>query len=60
MKTILNWIMYSGINVTIKLNPFHWRLSCAYNKINETWENDALVIELFPITIRLWINDGQW
>jgi hypothetical protein len=52
--------MYSGLNVTVKLNPFHWRLNIAYRKTNEVWEQDTLVIELLPITIRLWIDDGSW
>lgn len=57
---MMNWLKYSGCNITLKLNPFHWRLSFAYNKTNEVWEQDALVLELLPITIRLWIDDGQW
>lgn len=56
----MNWLKYSGCNITLKLNPFHWRISCDYNKTNEVWETDALVIELLPITIRLWLDDGTW
>jgi len=56
----MNWLKYSGCNITLKLNPFHWRFHCAYNQTNEAWEQDALVLELFPITIRLWIDDGTW
>lgn len=56
----MNWLRYSGCNITLKLNPFHWRLNFAYNKTNEAWETDALIIELLPITIRIWIDDGSW
>ena len=52
--------MYSGCNITIKLNPFHWRLSCHYNHTNDVWDQDALIIELLPITIRLWFDNGEW
>ena len=56
----MNWLKYSGCNIIFKLNPFHWRLAFNYNKTNEVWEADALVIELLPITIRIWFDDGQW
>mgnify|MGYP003330455219 FL=1 len=57
---MIDWLMYSGCNITLKLNPFHWRLSCKYHQSAECWEQDALVIELLPITIRAWIDDGSW
>ena len=60
LKTILNYLKYSGLNVTFKFNPFHWRLSAAYFQTNEVWEQDALIIELFPLTVRFWIDDGSW
>jgi len=56
----LNYLKYSGLNVTIKFNPYHWRLAANYFATNEAWEQDALVIELFPITVRLWIDNGSW
>ncbi len=57
---MINWLRYSGCNITFKLNPFHWRIHCAYNKTNEVWETDAFVLELLPITIRIWFDDGSW
>ena len=60
IKNILNYLKYSGLNVIIKFNPYHWRLSASYLKTNEVWEQDALVVELFPITVRLWIDNGEW
>jgi hypothetical protein len=33
---------------------------CAYNKTNEVWETDAFVLELLPITIRIWFDNGSW
>jgi hypothetical protein len=57
---MIDWLMYSGCNIIIKLNPLHWRLSFKHNKTNEVWEQDALVIELLPVTIRLWFDNGEW
>jgi hypothetical protein len=60
LKQILNYLRYSGCNITLKLNPYHWRFNIEYFKTNECWEQDALVIELLPITIRFWLDDGSW
>ena len=57
---MINWLKYSGCNITLKLNPFHWRFSCEYFKTNEAWEQDAFILELLPITIRVWFDDGSW
>jgi hypothetical protein len=57
---MIDWLMYSGCNITLKLNPFHWRISFKYNHTNEVWEQDHLLIELLPITIRLWFDNGEW
>ena len=57
---MINWLKYSGCNITLKLNPFHWRLSCYAWKTNEAWEQDAFILELLPITIRIWFDDGSW
>jgi hypothetical protein len=57
---MINWLKYSGINITLKLNPFHWRINCEMFKTNEAWEQDALIIELLPITIRVWFDNGEW
>lgn len=60
MKNIIKWLKYSGCTITLKLNPYHWRISCKYMKLNEAWETDHLSIELLPITIRVWFDDGSW
>lgn len=57
---MIDWLMYSGCNVIIKLNPLHWRLNFFYRETNEVWEQDALVLELLPITIRIWFDNGEW
>jgi hypothetical protein len=60
MKTLINYLKYSGVTITFKLNPYHWRFHCRYMQTNEAWETDHLSLELLPITIRVWIDDGQW
>jgi hypothetical protein len=57
---IINYLKYSGITITLRLNPFHWRVSCAFNKTNEVWTQDIFVIELLMFTVRAWVDDGEW
>ena len=57
---MLKYLKYSGLNITLKLNPLQWRLNFKFKEPNENWTEDDVVIELLPITIRLWIDNGDW
>ena len=57
---MLKYLKYSGCNITLKLNPLHWRLAFKFKEPNQNWTEDDVVIELLPITIRLWIDNGDW
>ena len=57
---MIKWLKYSGCNITLKLNPFHWRISAVYKKSIEAWEVNHLMIELLMFTVRVWIDDGSW
>ena len=57
----MNWLRYSGCNITLKLNPFHWRIDFSRGSENDAWEvTTSYIIELMPITIRIWFDDGSW
>jgi hypothetical protein len=57
----MNWLKYSGCNITLKLNPFHWRIHFSRGSENDAWEvTTSYMIELMPITIRIWFDDGSW
>lgn len=60
LHNIYNWIRYSGANITIKLNPLHWRINCGFKSTNEIWEVDYFILEFLPITIRVWFDNGDW
>lgn len=60
MKNLYNYLRYSGINITLKLNPFQWRINCEFFKTNDVWETDAFLLEILPITIRIWFDNGDW
>ena len=57
----MKWLKYSGCNITLKLNPFHWRIGFSRGSENDAWEvTTSYIIELMPITIRIWFDDGSW
>jgi hypothetical protein len=57
----MKWLKYSGCNITLKLNPFHWRIGFSRGSENDAWEvTTSYMIELMPITIRIWFDDGSW
>jgi hypothetical protein len=59
-----NWLRYSGACVTITLNPMHWVLvPHAYRVLNNEWpgpNEKTWRASWLMITIRIWIDDGQW
>jgi Na+-transporting NADH:ubiquinone oxidoreductase subunit NqrF len=58
---MLKYLKYSGLNITLKLNPFHWRIALSKGSDNDAWEVEtSYVIELLPITIRVWFDNGDW
>lgn len=54
-------LLYSGLNLTIKFNPLHWRIAFSKGDGNDVWEvKHSYVLELLPITIRVWFDNGEW
>lgn len=61
MNQLIKYFKYSGINITLKLNPYHWRIAFSKGSSVDSWEVEhSYVIELLPITIRLWLDNGDW
>lgn len=55
-----NWLKYSGATLSFTLNPYHWGFQCKYRKSADVWEQDAFVLQLGPVSLRVWIDDGNW
>lgn len=55
---MLDYLKYSGCNITLKLNPFHWRV--AFSKEIDMLDGKVFVAELAMFTIRFWIDNGDW
>jgi hypothetical protein len=61
---MLKWLRYSGVSVTITMNPAHWAWRPRAGQVfttewagpNErTWHARFLFV-----TVRVWIDDGSW
>jgi len=56
----MNWLKYSGATLSFTLNPYHWTIQCKYRKSADVWEQDDFVLQLGPLSVRVWIDDGNW
>jgi hypothetical protein len=58
-----NYLKYSGLSVIIQLNPLHWKIWPWFrNESTVEWgspEKTYSFVFLF-LTIRLWIDNGDW
>jgi hypothetical protein len=61
---MLKWLRYSGMSVTITVNPLHWR---RVPRIGPTFIDEwvgpherAYIASWLFLTVRIWIDDGSW
>ena len=58
-----NYLKYSGLCVIIQLNPLHWKVWPWFkNETNSEWGSAEYTCSLtfLFLTIRLWIDNGDW
>lgn len=61
MRKFLDYLRYSGISISITLNPFHWSyIPRIYRSEKDAWDTDARWISFLFLTIRIWMDDGSW
>ncbi len=58
----MRYLKYSGIWVTLVLNPFHWQFACYQNKDNEFPGPNRFsgTLQVAFLTVRLVIDNGDW
>lgn len=64
IRGYLKWLRYSGVTVSLRVNPFHWNLvPRMLREYNDGWtgpnERTWSATWLF-LTVRIWIDDGSW
>jgi hypothetical protein len=61
LKILSKYIRYSGIWISLALNPFHWRVSFEFMHPDELNPNmRGVFISLLPISLRIIVDDGSW
>ena len=62
LKKIIDYLKYSGVCVTIAVNPYHWSWIpvFAYEGSNEIWFQDTFRFSVLFLTIRCWVDNGEW
>jgi hypothetical protein len=61
MKTLLRYLKYSGLSVSLTFNPYHWQYVPKYFRNGlDGWDPDYHSVSFLFLTIRVWIDDGSW
>jgi hypothetical protein len=57
----MKWLQYSGIWFSFAVNPYHWRLDCAFEGPTDLdpAQHHAFVT-VGPLTVRIVIDDGSY
>jgi len=60
----MNWLKHSGLDIHIRLNPFHWQwIPRLYKGSNREWPDclyQSYHTSWLFLRIHLWIDDGSW
>lgn len=54
----MNYLKYSGVNLILKLNPYHWTVG--FYRESDPWDGETWVLHLAMFSVRVWIDDGNW
>jgi hypothetical protein len=58
---MIKWLKYSGIWVTLALNPFHWTINYEVHGPDDMDPAMKLIIvTIGPITVRIVLDDGSY
>jgi hypothetical protein len=57
---MMKWLRYSGVWITLIVNPFHWDFRWEVIKDEELGRIDTLELQFLCINIRVILDDGKW
>jgi len=61
LKQVYNWIRYSGVWITLVVNPLHWRIR--FENIFEDELNPKMKfidLQFIFLNIKVVVDDGSW
>ena len=59
----MNWIRYSGLWITLIVNPLHWQVNYVKNSMDKEWPSPSRsehVVQILMFSFRLVIDRGDW
>ena len=59
----MNWIKYSGLWITLIINPLHWQFSYLNNPTANEWPApncNEHILQILMFSFRLVIDNGDW
>mgnify|MGYP006290635175 CR=1 FL=1 len=56
----MNYLKYSGATICFTLNPYHWSWIPIANRENHFDSDDTFRVSFLFLTIRFWIDNGDW
>jgi len=62
-SSMSKWLRYSGVSVTISLNPLWWKVLPWWRREYNEWAGPlerTWACGFLGITVRIWIDDGSW
>jgi hypothetical protein len=62
MSSIFKYLRYSGAAVIVSINPLYWKAWPWYRNESsaEVWTTNTYAVGFLFLTIRIWIDDGNW
>lgn len=61
LKNLLNYLKYSGVWISLGLNPYHWRLSFDSTKPDDMDPaRYSYNIVVGPLSLKVVLDDGSW
>jgi hypothetical protein len=60
--SFINYLKYSGVSVTMTVNPCHWAwIPRFFHGKEDAWDDtETLSVSVLFLTMRIWIDDGSW
>lgn len=58
---MIDYLKYSGASICVTLNPYHWSwIPIARREQELAWDDDTFRMSFLFLTIRIWIDNGEW
>ncbi len=60
MNKFLDYLKYSGVNITFRLNPFTWTFVPVVFSESEWARATSYHLSILFLDVHVWTDDGSW